>query len=351
MTVLVWATVVLALSAMALVVPQKVDRALQDAALLAIQPARDLADACRRYWQAFPTLARSVLGLGGITEHHLAKSVGALVATATGVVSLLCEFELAVLALAALGIGSPDGSVLAAVALSAPDAMAFTIVGTAALSGILVLDVLGVTTWLPLPMPPGAALRGVILVLGLAVVIGCCACGAALALFRHDAVAAGALDPGLPGVQQGIADTASHLRMMFAFIGAITTLTSIVTIATLPAALAAIIVVLLLIGLVLAGVTAALARIVDRLVTVAFGFVASVLAVLSGLLGALSGHGQGSSSQPPTTSESGATHPALVVPQSEPTTVPDSAPAPPATGPVQPAPVTSYDAVAFDPLG
>jgi len=347
LTVLMWTTavvvVLVALAAAALVVPRRVDRFQREFALLVIQPARDLVGACRRFIQAFTANARTVLALGGIAQHHVSQSVGALVAFVAGAISLVGELDLAVLALAALGLGPAEESVTAGLGLSPPDAMAFTLAGSAALWGILALDLVGITSSLPVAIPQSAAARCVLMVLAVGVVIGCCSCGAMLAMFRHDALMTDATS--VPGI-----GSTAHLRIVFAFLGVITTLTSIVAVAMLPAALAVLVVILLMIGLIPAGVITALGWLAERLVTVVFNLIVSALAVLTGLLGAIGGRSDDSVDQAPPASVAAAAVPPAVAANPPSAAEPDGATPPPAAGPDQPPAGAPYDPISFDPF-
>lgn len=331
---LTWITLGVVTLAVASVRPRRFRGLLNDLLLVPVQLARDLASACEAAITAFPQAARTILAAVGIEDHLVQRAIGSCLSTALGAVGLLAELELTALSVSALGFGPLSDSLAGDLPLSAVDATALVLVAGGAVWGIVLLDLAGLTSALPLPLAPKSTTTRLIAVLTATILAGCAACAVALASFRFDAISAA------DGVVTG---PPREALFVLAFLGILTLVSGVASVATLPGALGALLVAGLGVLLLPAAVGRVLGRVVDRVVTLVFNVLVALVALVAWR------------DDPGDAPPAGAPEPPLLAApgagQAPP--VPATAATPPAapSGPVEPPPpVIPFDKVAFDPL-
>ena len=331
---LVWLALGVGLLVAASVRPQRFRGFLNDLLLVPVQLARDLAAACEGYIKAFSGISRKVLAAVGIEDHLISRAIGSVLVTGLGAVSLLAEWQTAALTFSALGFGPLSESLAGGLPLSAVDTTALVFVAGGAIWGIVLLDLAGLTTSLPFLFSSGSVKRIFVLV-SAAVLAGCAACAVALASFRSEAISAA------DGVVAGPSVATLYVLV---FLGVLTLVSGVVSMASLPAALGVILVVALGALLLPAALGLVLGRVVDRVVTLVFNVIAGVVALIGQEDDPVDGSPAAAPGHPPAVNP-GAGHPAP-----GPATVP-SPPVAPTSAAEPPPPVTPFDDQhAFDPL-
>lgn len=331
---LVWLALGVGVLVAASVRPQLFRGLLNDLLLVPVQLARDLAAACEGYIKAFSGISRAVLAAVGIEDHLIQRAIGSVLSTGLGAVSLLAEWQTAALTFSALGFGPLSESLAGGFPLSAVDTTALVFVAGGAIWGIVLLDLAGLTTSLPFLFSSGSV-KQIFVLVSVAVLAGCAACAVTLARFRSEAISAAdgvVAGPSLPTLY------------VLVFLGILTLLSGVVSMASLPAALGAILVVGLGALLLPAALGLVLGRVVDRVVTLVFNVIVAVVALIGRQDNSVDGSPAGAPGHPLAMTH-GAGHPPLV---------PATVPAPPVapTGAAEPPPpvIPFDDQHAFDPL-
>jgi len=224
------------------------------------------------------------------------RAIGSLMILSITIICILADLDMIILSLDAMGLGSGKGGIFTSLGINPADAMGIALIGSSIVWGALLLDIFGITTWIPENLIENAAFRKVILIIGVSMILLATVALAGLASYRFSSINFDEaemenitnlnLNPN--EITLMTSEKSGIVHFIFVFISIFTLLTSIIGAILLPSAL--LVIVCILLGILMSPVAICffIFNLFDRLVTLLFNITLAAFNLLTGIFNGLS---------------------------------------------------------------